>query len=280
MEICAPVSRQFVSTISAFAPTEEVKAEMVKLGGDKDYFHAQVIDRNLNIAQLLETLSKGQPWDKVPFSLMIEGLIKIQPRFYSISSSSLVQKDKISITAVVESLEKPTSPHVLKGVTTNYLLALKQKQHGVAEPDPHGLNYALTGPRNKYDGIHVPVHVRHSNFKLPSDPTKPIIMVGPGTGVAPFRAFVQERASQARAGQTVGKTVLFFGCRKKEEDFIYQNEWQASHDTNTQYRDCANSVSAIRKGPWRELCAPRRVLQRWAQEGLRTAQDRGICRGT
>jgi NADPH-ferrihemoprotein reductase len=280
MEICAPVSRQFVSTISAFAPTEEVKAEMVKLGGDKDFFHAQVIDRNLNIAQLLETLSKGQPWDKVPFSLMIEGLIKIQPRFYSISSSSLVQKDKISITAVVESLEKPTSPHVLKGVTTNYLLALKQKQHGVAEPDPHGLNYALTGPRNKYDGIHVPVHVRHSNFKLPSDPTKPIIMVGPGTGVAPFRAFVQERASQARAGQTVGKTVLFFGCRKKEEDFIYQNEWQASHDTNTQYRDCANSVSAIRKGPWRELCAPRRVLQRWAQEGLRTAQDRGICRGT
>jgi len=157
---------------------------------------------------------------------MIEGLVKIQPRFYSISSSSLVQKDKVSITAVVESLAKPNSPHVLKGVTTNYLLALKQKQHGVADPDPHGLNYALTGPRNKYDGIHVPVHVRHSNFKLPSDPTTPIIMVGPGTGVAPFRAFVQERASQARAGLTVGKTVLFFGCRRKEEDFIYQNEWQ------------------------------------------------------
>ncbi|KAF2492199.1 hypothetical protein BU16DRAFT_514956 [Lophium mytilinum] len=226
MEICAPVSRQFVSTISAFAPTEDVKAEMAKLGGDKDYFHEKVIDRSLNIAQLLETLSNGQAWDKVPFSLMIEGLIKIQPRFYSISSSSLVQKDKISITAVVESSAKPNSPHILKGVTTNYLLALKQKQHGAAEPDPHGLNYALTGPRNKYDGIHVPVHVRHSNFKLPSDPTKPIIMVGPGTGVAPFRAFVQERASQARAGQAVGKTVLFFGCRRKEEDFLYENEWQ------------------------------------------------------
>ncbi|KAF2816365.1 uncharacterized protein BDZ99DRAFT_458243 [Mytilinidion resinicola] len=226
MEICAPVSRQFVSTISAFAPTEDAKAEMTKLGGDKDYFHEKVIDRSLNIAQLLEQLSDGQPWEKVPFSLMIEGLIKIQPRFYSISSSSLVQKDKISITAVVESSVKPNSPHVLKGVTTNYLLALKQKQHGAAEPDPHGLNYALTGPRNKYDGIHVPVHVRHSNFKLPSDPTKPIIMVGPGTGVAPFRAFVQERASQARAGQAVGKTVLFFGCRRKEEDFLYQNEWQ------------------------------------------------------
>ncbi|OCK83693.1 hypothetical protein K432DRAFT_401828 [Lepidopterella palustris CBS 459.81] len=226
MEICAPVSRQFVSTLAPFAPSEEVKAEMVKIGGDKDYFHEKVIDRNLNLAQLLEILSNGEPWSKVPFSLVIEGLVKIQPRYYSISSSSLVQKDKISITAVVESIAKPNSPHVLKGVTTNYLLALKQKQHGDPEPDPHGLNYALTGPRNKYDGVHVPIHVRHSNFKLPSDPTKPIIMVGPGTGVAPFRAFVQERAALARAGQPVGKTVLFFGCRRKEEDFLYENEWQ------------------------------------------------------
>jgi len=228
MEICAPVSRQLVSTIAQFAPTEEIKAELVKLGSEKDYFHSQVADRNLNLAQLLETTSKNQPWSKLPFSLMIEGLVKIQPRYYSISSSSYVQKDKISITAVVESLEKPGAPHIVKGVTTNYLLALKQKQHGEPNPDPHGLNYVITGPRNKYDGFHVPVHVRHSNFKLPSDPSKPIIMVGPGTGVAPFRAFLQERAAQAKAGQDVGTTVLFFGCRKKTEDFLYQSEWDVS----------------------------------------------------
>jgi NADPH-ferrihemoprotein reductase len=228
MEINAPVSRQFVSTISQFASNDDIKAEMVKLGSDKDLFHQTVTDRNLNLAQLLEIMSKGEPWSKVPFSMMIEGLIKIQPRYYSISSSSLVQKDKISITAVIESTSKPGAPHILKGVTTNYLLALKQKQHGDPDPDPHGLNYALNGPRNKYDGIHVPVHVRHSNFKLPSDPSKPIIMVGPGTGVAPFRAFVQERAAQAKAGQNVGKTVLFFGCRRKDEDFMYQKEWEVS----------------------------------------------------
>jgi NADPH-ferrihemoprotein reductase len=228
MEICAPVSRQLVSTIAQFAPSEEIKAEMTKLGGDKDYFHEKVTDLHLNLAQLLEILSNGQPWPNIPFSLMIEGVLKIQPRYYSISSSSLVQKDKISITAVVESSSKPGAPHILKGVTTNYLLALKQKQHGDPNPDPHGLNYAITGPRNKYDGIHVPVHVRHSNFKLPSDPSKPIIMVGPGTGVAPFRAFVQERAAQAKAGKDVGKTVLFFGCRKRDEDFLYSKEWEVS----------------------------------------------------
>lgn len=228
MEICAPVSRQFVSTLAQFAPNEEIKAEMAKLGSDKDYFHEKVLERNLNLAQLLEITSNKEPWTKIPFSLMIEGLLKIQPRYYSISSSSEVQKDKISITAVVESTSKPGAPHILKGVTTNYLLALKQKQHGEPDPDPHGLNYAITGPRNKYDGIHVPVHVRHSNFKLPTDPSKPIIMVGPGTGVAPFRAFVQERAALAKAGQNVGKTVLFFGCRKKDEDFLYSKEWDVS----------------------------------------------------
>ncbi|EKG13469.1 Flavodoxin [Macrophomina phaseolina MS6] len=226
IEICAPVSRQFVSSLAQFAPNETIKAEMAKMGGDKDYFQEKVTALNLNIAQLLELQSNGQQWTGVPFSIMIESLHKIQPRYYSISSSSLVQKDKISITAVVESVEKPGAPHIVKGVTTNYLLALKQKQHGIAEPDPHGLNYALNGPRNKYDGIHVPVHVRHSNFKLPSDPSKPIIMVGPGTGVAPFRGFVQERAAQARAGENVGKTVLFFGCRRRDEDFLYQEEWE------------------------------------------------------
>lgn len=226
IEIGAAVSRQLVSGLAQFAPNDDIKAEMTKLGSDKDYFKQKVSNRHLNLAQLLEIEGKGQAWTKLPFSFLIEGLVKIQPRYYSISSSSLVQKDKISITAVVESIHKADAPHVLKGVTTNYLLALKQKQHGDPNPDPHGLNYAITGPRNKYDGIHVPVHVRHSNFKLPSDPSKPIIMVGPGTGVAPFRGFVQERAAQAKAGQNVGKTVLFFGCRKKSEDFIYEKEWE------------------------------------------------------
>lgn len=235
LEICAPVSRQFVSILAPFSPSEDVKTEMVKIGGDKDYFHHQVTDQNLNLAQLMEIMGKGQKWSNVPFSIFIEGLHKLQPRYYSISSSSLVQKNKISITAVVESIEKPGAPHIVKGVTTNYLLALKQKQHGDPTPDPHGLEYALDGPRNKYDGVHVPVHVRHSNFKLPSNPSTPIIMVGPGTGVAPFRAFVQERAAQAKAGEKVGKTILFFGCRNSNEDFLYKSEWEVSKLSHLPY---------------------------------------------
>lgn len=236
MEICAPVSRQFLSSLANFAPEEKSKKEMEKLGNDKDYFRERITNQYFNIAQVLAKVDPSHKWTNVPFSIMIEGLQKLQPRYYSISSSSLVQKSKISITAVVEEIRVPGSENIVKGVTTNYLLALKQKQHGDPHPDPHGLTYAITGPRNKYDGIHVPVHVRHSNFKLPSNPSKPIIMIGPGSGVAPFRGFVQERAAQAEAGQSVGKTLLFYGCRRRNEDFLYRDEWDVSKIYNRFYR--------------------------------------------
>ncbi|KAI5820991.1 hypothetical protein BZA77DRAFT_239021 [Pyronema omphalodes] len=225
VEINATVSRQFVASLAAFAPTEMAKEQMTRLGSDKDYFSEFVTRRYFNIAQVLELVAPGETWSQIPFSIIIEGLNHIQPRYYSISSSSVVNNKVPTITAVVESISVPGGSNVLKGVTTNYLLALKQKQHGDPSPDPYGLTYAITGPRNKYDGFHVPVAIRSSNFRLPSDPSKPIIMIGPGTGVAPFRGFVQERAALAEQGQTVGKTLLFFGCRKESEDFLYKDEW-------------------------------------------------------
>jgi NADPH-ferrihemoprotein reductase len=226
MEICAPVSRQFLSQLAAFSPNEETRAEMTRLGGDKDYFHEKISQNHLNIARVLATIGKGHKWTAIPFSLLIEGLNKLQPRYYSISSSSLVQPKTVSITAVVESQMIPGRGDPFRGVATNYLFALKQRQNGDPDPEPFGLTYEINGPRNKYDGIHVPVHIRHSNFKLPSDPSKPVILVGPGTGVAPFRGFVQERARLAAEGQNVGRTILFFGCRKPSEDFLYKEEWE------------------------------------------------------
>lgn len=61
------------------------------------------------------------------------------------------------------------------------------------------------------------------NFYLPNDPMKPIILVGPGTGIAPFRAFWQHRQAQVLANKQVGKIWLFFGCRTRELD-LYKEE--------------------------------------------------------
>lgn len=262
LEICAPVSRQFVSTLAAFSPNEQVKTEMTRLGGDKDYFHDKTGPHFMNISRLLASVGKGAKWDQIPFSAFIEGLTKLQPRYYSISSSSLVQPKKISITAVVENQQVPGRDAPFRGVATNYLFALKQKQNGDPNPEPFGQSYEIHGPRNKYDGIHVPVHVRHSNFKLPSDPSRPVIMVGPGTGVAPFRGFVQERAKLAQEGANVGRTLLFFGCRKRSDDFLYEKEWEEYKEALGDKFEMINAFS--REGPKKVYVQHR--LQEYAKE--------------
>ena len=284
LEICAPVSRQFVSTLAAFSPSDEVKAEMTRLGSDKDYFHDKIGPHFHNIARLLSTISHGQRWENIPFSAFIEGLNKLQPRYYSISSSSLVQDKKIAITAVVESQLIPGRGEPFRGVATNYLLALKQKQNGDPNPEPFGRTYELDGPRNKYDGIHVPVHVRHSNFKLPSDPGKPIIMIGPGTGVAPFRGFVQERARQAQDGANVGRTLLFFGCRRRDEDFLYEAEWEVSTSLSTstpgEMQKTDPIDTGIQEGFGRQIRANHGLLKRGLKEDLCPAPVKGARQGS
>ncbi|TQS35340.1 hypothetical protein Golomagni_04242 [Golovinomyces magnicellulatus] len=258
MEINAAVSRQFVASLAPFAPTEEAKNEMIKLGKDKDYFQNKISSKLLNIAQVLDDVSGGKEWQMIPFSIFIEGMNKIQPRYYSISSSSLVNKKRLSITAIVESTDIPGRKYPLKGVATNYLLSLKLKHNGDPEQDPHGLSYQLNGPRNTYNGIQVPIHIRHSNFKLPSNPSKPIIMVGPGTGVAPFRGFLHERAAQAKSGIDVGRSILFFGCRNQTEDFMYKDEWD---DIKEVLGDKFTLVTAFSRETNRKIYVQHRILE-------------------
>ncbi|RSL55860.1 hypothetical protein CEP51_014487 [Fusarium floridanum] len=223
LEICAPVSRQFLRRLVNFAPNKAAEAEISRLADNKTYFHERVGKMQYNLSRTLGIASDGEKWTKIPFSLLIEGLPKLQSRYYSISSSSLVQPDRISVTAVVESQVISGRTDPFKGVATNYLLALKDHQHGDAEASSL---YELRGPKSRYDGLCLPIHLRSSNFRLPRDPSKPVILVGPGTGVAPMRGFIHERARLAALGQEVGRTLLFFGCRRRSKDYLYESEWE------------------------------------------------------
>jgi NADPH-ferrihemoprotein reductase len=113
----------------------------------------------------------------------------------------------------------------LKGVSTKHLLILKQRQHGEVTLESADANHALQIRQNRNTGVQVPIFVRPSTFGLSHGPSIPIIIVGPGTGVAPLHGFISSPREQAKIGIKVGPTLLFYGCRSANEDFLYFQEW-------------------------------------------------------
>ncbi|CEP63777.1 NADPH--hemoprotein reductase LALA0_S09e02278g [Lachancea lanzarotensis] len=227
LEITGPISRQLFSSIMQFAPNDTLKEKLNELSKDKDQFAKEIHVKYLNLADALLYLSGGAKWDTVPWNFLVESVPHLQPRYYSISSSSLSEKQSISITAIVENMPNPTSekaPHVT-GVATNLLrnIQLAQNNESTSVLPVH---YDLAGPRNLFSTFQLPVHVRRSTFRLPTNPATPVIMVGPGTGVAPFRGFIRDRTKfiEQQPSIALGKHLLFYGSRD-ERDFLYQEEW-------------------------------------------------------
>lgn len=122
---------------------------------------------------------------------------KLPPRLYSIASSPLAHPGEVHLT--VSSVRYQAHGASRKGVCSTYLADLVKK------------------------GETVPVYThQNKNFRLPASTDTPVIMVGPGTGVAPFRSFIEDRASREKPG----KNWLFFGDQHYLYDFLYQLEWQ------------------------------------------------------
>lgn len=231
LEITGPISRQFFSALIQFAPNDEIKEKLTTLSKDKDLFSVNVISKSLNIADAILYLSDNEPWNSIPIEFLIESLPLLKPRYYSISSSASSEKQTIHITAIVEQSGGDDSTGVKStyGVTTNLIRNIQLRQNNdekrIAESR---VSYDLDGPRNLFSDFKLPIHVRRSTFKLPSNPKTPVIMIGPGTGIAPFRGFIRERVKylelQADSNINLGKHLLFYGCRN-EDDFLYSDEW-------------------------------------------------------
>jgi NADPH-ferrihemoprotein reductase len=233
LDICSPVSQSTLAALANFIENGALKSELMRLSKDRGAFENEVKSRHLNLAQFLDSLGGSAQWSLVPMSLLLEKIGKLKPRLYSISSSSLQSRKTILITAIIESQRNEAWPHGSRGVATSHLLAqrlnlqsqpIAESGHVEASQSP---THSLTGPRYGVAGATSLVHVRRSKFRLPKKASTPIIMIGPGTDVAPFRASVQERARQSSA-RIVGKMVLFYGCRNREEDFLHQEEWKVS----------------------------------------------------
>ncbi|KNG81705.1 NADPH cytochrome P450 [Aspergillus nomiae NRRL 13137] len=209
LEICGPVNRDNVLGLAQFAPTPDAKAYLQQLGQDKASYAAFINKNHVNLGRLLQQASTNT-WN-IPLSYLVETLPLMQPRYYSISSSSIISPRKASITVVVSTTPVPENgDKLIHGVTSNYLLAVSESLRSA--PHPEGLTYHLNGPSDSLQGGKLLSHLRKSKFKLPTLAKCPLIMVAAGTGLAPFRAFIAER----RQLQQIGK--------EADEDFIYRDE--------------------------------------------------------
>ena len=229
LDICQIPSRDVLQMLVRFAPTSEAGEIMKKLATDKDEYKRVVVESVRNLAEILDYT--GAVF-RLPGDVLVESFGRLQPRYYSISSSSSENPNSVSVTAVTLKYKpEPTPERTVFGVNTNYLWAVHKNLNDDDEAIQVETEYSVAGPNGDYfddklNTAKLPVHIRQSNFKLPADDTKPVIMVGPGTGVAPFRGFVRERVHRKKQGKDIGPTILYFGCRRQDEDFLYSEEWE------------------------------------------------------
>lgn len=224
LEISGKLSMDLVHAIAEFAPSEAARSVLNRIGTDAEEFKSSILAAQLTLGGLLKQLDPTSTW-AIPVSFLMERLKPMQPRYYSISSSAVVQPRVASITVVVTKPKTGETPaNTCEGLATGYLWAVERSVNKSATPS--GLaNYAVDGPRGVLTGGKVFSNTIQSTFKLPLKGSAPIIMVGAGTGVAPFRAFVQERVQIKEFGQEVGKTLLLMGFRNSTNDYIYKDNW-------------------------------------------------------
>jgi cytochrome P450/NADPH-cytochrome P450 reductase len=202
VELQDVATRKQIAQLAAHTECPFTKPKLAALCGADDssagLYRNEVLHKRKSVLDLLEQF----PACQLPFAQYLEMLSPLTPRYYSISSSPLVDGGRCSITVGVVTGPARSGLGRFEGVCSSYL------SRTPAGETVHGVVRETTA----------------EGFRLPEDPARPIIMVGPGTGLAPFRGFLQERAAMMAGGANPGEAMLFFGCRHPEQDFIYADE--------------------------------------------------------
>jgi len=202
VDIAMPVKSNVLVQLLKYCTAPEDTAKLQSLIGNseenRNAYNEWIVKDHRHIVAVLEDI----PTCKPPLDLLLELLPRLQCRYYSISSSSKQHKDAVHVTAVLTDWTTPTGRQQ-KGVCTSWFKTKVPNESYVPK---------------------VPIFVRHTTFRLPVKQETPVLMIGPGTGFAPFRGFLQERAHFKSKGNAVGDMILYFGCRSRAQDFLYEEE--------------------------------------------------------
>uniref|UniRef100_U3F8N0 NADPH--cytochrome P450 reductase n=2 Tax=Micrurus TaxID=8634 RepID=U3F8N0_MICFL len=203
LDITNPPRTNVLYELAQYATNASEQEQLRKMASSsaegKTLYLSWVVESRRNILAILQDTPSLRP----PIDHLCELLPRLQARYYSIASTSKVDPNSIHICAVVVEYTTKTN-RVNKGVATNWLMNKQPNENGHKST--------------------VPLYVRKSQFRLPFKSNTPVIMIGPGTGIAPFIGFIEERGWLKQQGKEVGETVLYFGCRHEKEDYIYKEE--------------------------------------------------------
>lgn len=167
--------------------------------------HRAELKSLLRMRDLADLLASELSALQLPLVDLLHVFPPIQPRYYTISSSALAQPTTVSVTVSLTQ-GNSQSGRVFTGLCSGYLCRLQAQAAAVR------------------------VFVRASTFRLPKSISTPLILIGPGTGIAPMHAFLQERrhllTTRPELRSEAGPIALFFGCRYAEIDYLYKEELQ------------------------------------------------------
>ena len=272
LDICGVVTRESLKLLASFTPTKTARQYIEALYADDQTYDVQVVKQHLTCGQIMAAATNVDPngheeasvWPQELFALFLQTLPPLQPRYFSIASSSRVSEKTVAITAGIVATPVPTTlvsttQKQFYGLATNYLHALHERISTTASSAAGTStrtnlpSYTLAGPRGTLAGNKALLQIRPSNFRMPADPTVPLILIAAGSGIAPFVGFMQERESQLTAGVAVGPTIMFFGCRSPDVDYLYAEEWVRLEQLESNRKDSQRFFSIYtafsRSGP-------------------------------
>ncbi|XP_050798407.1 nitric oxide synthase, endothelial isoform X2 [Gopherus flavomarginatus] len=198
LDITTPPSPQLLQLLATLAEDAAEREQLQRLSQDAQQYEEWKWFRCPTLGQVLEQF----PSVALPASLLLTQLPLLQPRYYSVSSAPGANPGQIHLTVAVLAYRSQDGQGPLHfGVCSTWLAQLQE-------------------------GHMVPTFIRGApSFRLPQDPSAPCILVGPGTGIAPFRGFWQQRLHDMETeGLRVGEMILVFGCRCARLDHLYQQE--------------------------------------------------------
>ena len=202
IDIFGKPPKRFYEALAEFASEENEKKELLTLGGPEgaNEFKRRAEVDTITFADILLEFKSAHP----SFHDIARIVSPMKRREYSIASSQVVNPSTVALMIVVVGWVD-TKGRDRFGQATRYLSKLPI-------------------------GAKVTASVKPSVMKLPAKDTAPLIMAGLGTGLAPFRAFVQYRAMQKAQGKDIGAILLYMGSRHQREEYLYGEEWEAYQD--------------------------------------------------